>query len=188
MEALDGSTSTLPVFKSGSLWMGGSSPVENPAFSAQPGLARQDGSRSEVKTTTGMGGGLSDTGEFSSASPSLCTAVVEDPFASVCVAKPNLRAEVSVCDLTPCLLGGLNSDSKGFEFPSLGADALGERFRLSLPVMVDSGAPIYPSETKSVMRYQRKSKAKASKLDISLIDEAVTALSSPMTQCLGTSS
>jgi hypothetical protein len=57
-----------------------------------------------------------------------------------------------------------------------------------LPVMADSGAPIYPSETKSVMRYQRKSKAKASKLDISLIDEAVTALSSPMTQCLGTSS
>jgi len=35
--------------------------------------------------------------------------------------------------------------------------------------------------------FQRKSKAKASKLDISLIDEAVTALSSPMTQCLGTS-
>jgi len=65
---------------------------------------------------------------------------------------------------------------------------LGERIRLSLPVMADSGAPIYPSETKSVMRYQRKSKAKASKLDISLIDEAVTALSSSMTQCLGTSS
>jgi hypothetical protein len=151
-EALDGSTSTLPVFKSGSLWMGGSSPVENPACSAQPGLARQDGSRLEVKTTTDMGGGLSDTGEFSSASPSLCTAVVEDPFASVCAAKPNLGAEVSVCDLTPCLLGGLDSDSKGFEFPSLGADALGERFRLSLPVMADSGAPIYPSETKSVMR------------------------------------
>jgi hypothetical protein len=77
--------------------------------------------------------------------------------------------------------------SKGFEFPSLGADALGERIRLSLPVMADSGAPIYPSDTKSVMRYQRKSKAKASKLDISLIDEAVTALSSPMMQCLGTS-
>jgi hypothetical protein len=81
----------------------------------------------------------------------------------------------------------LDSGSKGFEFPSLGADALGERIRLSLPMMADSGAPIYPFETKSVMRYQRKSKAKASKLDISLIDEAVTALSSPMTQCLGTS-
>jgi hypothetical protein len=79
-----------------------------------------------VKTTTGMGGGLSDTGEFSSASPSVCTTVVEDPFASVCAAKPNLRVEVSVCDLTPCLMGGMDSDSKGFEFPSLGTDALGE--------------------------------------------------------------
>jgi hypothetical protein len=84
--------------------------------------------------------------------------------------------------------GGLGSDSKGFVGPSLGAAALGERIRLSLPVMADSGAPIYPSETQSVMRYQRKSKAKASKLDISLIDEAMTALRSPMTQCLGTSS
>jgi hypothetical protein len=160
--------------------MGGSSPVEIPAFSAHPVLARKDGSRSE-KTTTGMGGGLLDSGEF----PSVCTAVIED--ASVCAAKPNVRSEVSVCDSNPCLFGGLDSGSKGFEFPSLGADALGERIRLSLPVMADSGAPIYPSETKSVMRYQRKSKAKASKLDISLIDEAVTALSSPMMQCLGTS-
>jgi len=78
-EALDGSSSTLPVFKSGSSLMGGSSPVENPVFFAHPALARQDGSRSEVKTTTGMGGGLSDIGEFFSANPSLCTALVEDP-------------------------------------------------------------------------------------------------------------
>lgn len=146
-EAVDGSTSTLPRFKSSSSLMGGSSPVESPTFSAHPVLARQDGSRSE-KTTTGMGGGLSDTGEL----PSVCTAVIED--ASVCAAKPNMRSKVSVCDLTPCLLGGLDSGSKGFEFPSLGADALGERIRLSLPMMADSGAPIYPSETKSVMRYQ----------------------------------
>jgi len=168
-EAVDGSSSTSPGLKSGSSLMGGYSPVEIP-----------EGSRSE-KMTTGMGGGLSDFGEF----PSVCTAVTEDT--SVCAAKPNMRLEVSVCDLTPCLIGGLKSGSKGFEFPSLGADALGERIRLSLPVMTDSGAPIYPSETKSVMRYQRKSKAKASKLDISLIEEAVTALSSPMTQSLGTS-
>jgi hypothetical protein len=77
-----------------------------------------------------------------------------------CAAKPNLRSEVSVCGLTPCLLGGLDSDSKGFEFPSLGADALGERIHLSLLVMADNGAPIFPAETKSVMRYQRKSNAK----------------------------
>jgi hypothetical protein len=187
-EALDGSSSTLPVFKSGSSLMGGSSPVENPVFFAHSALARQDGSRSEVKTTTGMGGGLSDTGEFSGTSPSLCTTVVEDPFASEWAAKPNLRSDVSVCVSTPCLLGGLGSNSKGFVGPSLGAAALGERICLSLPVMADSGAPIYPSETQLVMRYQRKSKAKASKLDIFLIDEAMTALRSPMTQCLGTSS
>jgi hypothetical protein len=50
--------------------------------------------------------GFTDTGEFSGASPSLCTAVVEDPFASEWVAKPNLWSDVSVCDSTPCLLGG----------------------------------------------------------------------------------
>jgi hypothetical protein len=48
--------------------------------------------------------------------------------------------------------------------------------------------PVEESSLESRLRYQRKSKAKARKLDISLIDEAVTALSSPMTQCLGTSS
>jgi hypothetical protein len=64
-EALDGSSSTLPVFKSGSSLMGGSSPVENPVFFAHPVLARQDGSRSELKTMTGMGGGLSDTASSS---------------------------------------------------------------------------------------------------------------------------
>jgi len=179
-EAVDGSSSTVRGFKLGSSLMGGSSPVETLALSAHPVLARQDGSRSE-KMTIGMDGGLSDIGEL----PSVCTAVIED--ISVCAAKPNMRLEGSVCGLTPGLRGGLESGPKGFEFPSLGADALGERIRLSLPVMADSGAPIYPSETKSVMRYQRKSKAKASKLDISLIDEAVTALSSPMTQCSGTS-
>jgi hypothetical protein len=179
-EAVDGSNSTVRGFKLGSSLMGGLSPVETPALFAHPVLARQDGSRSE-KMTIGMDGGRSDIGEL----PSVCTAVIED--ISVCAAKPNMRLEGSVCGLTPVLLGGLESGPKGFEFPSLGAVALGERIRLSLPVMADSGAPIYPSETKSVMRYQRKSKAKVSKLDISLIDEAVTALSSPMTQCSGLS-
>jgi hypothetical protein len=41
---------------------------------------------------------------------------------------------------------------------SSGAKELGERLRLSLPLMSESGAPIYPSESKSVMRYSRKRK------------------------------
>jgi hypothetical protein len=35
---------------------------------------------------------------------------------------------------------------------------LGERIRLSLPVMLESRAPIYPSKSESVMRYSRKRK------------------------------
>jgi hypothetical protein len=54
--------------------------------------------------------------------------------------------------------GGSILDSKGFEFSSLGAAALGERIRFSLSVMLESGAPIYMSESKLVMRYHRRSK------------------------------
>jgi hypothetical protein len=39
---------------------------------------------------------------------------------------------------------------------SSGADALGERLCYSLPVMSESGTPIYPSESKSVLKYSRK--------------------------------
>jgi hypothetical protein len=35
-------------------------------------------------------------------------------------------------------------------------EELGEQLHLSLPVMSDSGAPIYPSESKSGMRYSWK--------------------------------
>jgi hypothetical protein len=48
----------------------------------------------------------------------------------------------------------------GSAFPSVssGAVELGERLRLSLPMMSESGAPIYPSKSKSTMRYSRKRK------------------------------
>ena len=86
------------------------------------------------------------------------------------------------------MIGGLESGPKGFEFPSLGADALGERIRLSLPVMSESGAPIYPFESKSVLRYYWRSKAKTSQMDTSLFDEAVIALNAPTMLFLGASS
>jgi hypothetical protein len=75
-----------------------------------------------------------------------------------------------------------------FGVSSLGAAALGERLRFSLSVMSESGAPIYPSESKSVMRYHRRLKAKTAQMDTSLFDEAVTALSVSTTSFLGASS
>jgi len=72
---------------------------------------------------------------------------------------------------------------------SLGAAVLGERLCLSLPIMAESGAPIYPSESKSVLRYHRKSKVgRNAQMDASLFDEAVTALSAPTTPLSGASS
>jgi hypothetical protein len=49
-------------------------------------------------------------------------------------------------------------DSKGFYegSSSLGAAALGERLCLSLLVMAESGAPMYPSESKSVFEISPK--------------------------------
>lgn len=68
-----------------------------------------------------------------------------------------------------------------FSTTSLGATALGERLRFSLPVMSESGAPNYPSEFKSVLRYYRRSKVgRGEQLDASLIDEALTTISAPM--------
>jgi hypothetical protein len=69
-----------------------------------------------------------------------------------------------------------------------GAAALGERVRFFLSVMSESGAPIYPSESKSVLRYHRRSKAKSTKMDCSLFDEGVTTLSASTTPFLGASS
>jgi hypothetical protein len=60
---------------------------------------------------------------------------------------------------------------------SSGADALGERLRYSLPVMSESGAPIYPSESKSLLSYSRKNKV--GKLDKHLLAEALETFSAP---------
>jgi len=71
----------------------------------------------------------------------------------------------------------------GFSFgaTSSGAAALGGRLRFSLPVMSKCEAPIYPSESKSVLRYYRRSKVgRGAQLDASLIDKALTAISALM--------
>jgi hypothetical protein len=60
---------------------------------------------------------------------------------------------------------------------SLGADALGERMRYSLPVMSEFGAPIYPSESKSMLKYSRKNMV--GKLDKHLLAEALETFSIP---------
>lgn len=60
---------------------------------------------------------------------------------------------------------------------SLGADALGERLCYALPVMSESGAPIYPAESKSVLKFSRKNKV--GKLDKHLVVEAFETFSVP---------
>jgi hypothetical protein len=60
---------------------------------------------------------------------------------------------------------------------SLGTDALGERLRESLPVMSESGTPIYPSESKSELKCSRKNKV--GKLDKHLLAEALETFSVP---------
>jgi hypothetical protein len=79
----------------------------------------------------------------------------------------------------------LSEHDSGFEvFPSvpsiavvgsnfLGAATLGERLWLSLPVMLESGAPIYPLESKSVLRFSWK--WKDAQLNKSLIAESLAA-------------
>lgn len=57
-------------------------------------------------------------------------------------------------------------------------DALGERLGYSLLVMSKSGAPIYLSESKSVLRYSRKHKV--GRLDEHLLAKALVAFSAPM--------
>jgi len=83
---------------------------------------------------------------------------------------------------------GLNS----FGVYSLGAAAFGRKAPLFSSDNVEvwgTGALIYPSESKSVLRYQQRSKVgKGAQMDASLFDEAVTALSAPTTPSLGASS
>jgi len=70
----------------------------------------------------------------------------------------------------------------GSAFPSvsLGAKELGERLRLMLHMMPESGASIYPSKSKSVMRYSRKRKdAQLNKFLLAESLAAITASPSP---------
>jgi hypothetical protein len=57
------------------------------------------------------------------------------------------------------------------------AGALGERLRFSLPMISESGAPIYPSESKSVLKYSRKNKV--DKMDKLLLEEALETFGVP---------
>jgi hypothetical protein len=71
--------------------------------------------------------------------------------------------------------------------PALGvclseAAALGERLRYSLPVMSESGAPIYLSESKSVLKYFWKNKV--GKLDKHLLEEALETFDVPKASSL----
>ncbi len=51
---------------------------------------------------------------------------------------------------------------------------LGERLRSSLPVMLESRAPIYPLESKLMLRYYLRSKVgRGAQMEVSLIAEAV---------------
>jgi hypothetical protein len=62
------------------------------------------------------------------------------------------------------------------------AAALGERLRYSLPVMSESGAPIYPSESKSALKYSWKNKV--GKLDKHLLEEALESFGVPKASSL----
>jgi hypothetical protein len=97
---------------------------------------------------------------------------------------------VGVSALVRSALGGdppLSSSSEMAPSPALfvptlsvcssGADALGERLRYSLHVMSESGAPIYPSESKSVLSYSRKNKV--GKLDKHLLAETLETFNAP---------
>jgi hypothetical protein len=69
---------------------------------------------------------------------------------------------------------------------SSGVDALGERLRYSLPVMSESGAPIYPSKSKSVLRYSRNHKiGKLVEHMLAEVLEAFSAPKAPSLPCFG---
>jgi len=64
----------------------------------------------------------------------------------------------------------------GSAFPSVSSRVVefGKQLRLSLPVMTECGVPIYPSKSKSVMRYSRK--RKDAQLNKFLIVESLAAI------------
>jgi len=72
-------------------------------------------------------------------------------------------------------IDGSNSDAY-----SSGAAALGAWLHSSCPVMLESGTPIYPSDSKQVHKYYWKAKkGSVAQLDVSLLAEAVAAISVP---------
>jgi hypothetical protein len=143
--------------------------------SDQPALAWQVELRQEVATSDGMGGGLSVLANVFSfppkgVDPGLCTVLVVGP--GLCMVDGPNSFDFPPADVNTTF-GGPVFDSKVFEFSSLGAAALGERIRLSLPVMSKSGTPIYPSESESVLRNNQKSKANTSQMDVSMLSVRV---------------
>lgn len=62
------------------------------------------------------------------------------------------------------------------------AAALVGRLRFSLPVMLESRAPIYPSESKSVLKYSQKNKV--GKMDKLLLEEALETFGVPKASSL----
>jgi hypothetical protein len=62
--------------------------------------------------------------------------------------------------------------------PLFGVAALVERLHYSIPLMTESGVPIYPSESKHLQRYSRKSKVgRGVQLYETLIAKVVVAIS-----------
>jgi len=69
-------------------------------------------------------------------------------------------------------LGRKAGNGLAFSGDLSGAAALGDRLRLPCPVMLEAGAPLFPLDSKPVLRYSRK--MKDAKL-IGLIAESVEA-------------
>jgi hypothetical protein len=143
---------------------------------------------------------VSSNSEFGSASPGVSLPAISSPCLAfsgslVIASSSNVSApfECSILDSKGFSEGfslALEFFEVGSDFrvSSLGATALGDRLRFSLSIMSESGAPIYSSESKSVLRYHRRSKEKIAKMDTSLFDKAHIALSAPVTPFLGASS
>jgi hypothetical protein len=89
---------------------------------------------------------------------------------------PKLAPSLALVGFGPAFLDILSDCSSG-------ANVLGERLHYSLPVMSESGAPIYPSESKSVLRYSRNHKI--GKLDEHLLAEAFSAPMAPSMPSFG---
>jgi hypothetical protein len=117
---------------------------------------------------------------------------VSVPFGRSLGAGQNVGVAVKVDSVSEGFSLALDFSEVGldsFGVSSFGAAVLGERLCFSLLVMSECGAPIYSSESKSVLRYHRRSKVgRGVQMDASLFDEAVIALSAPTTPSLGASS